>query len=82
MKYKFYQSSRKHRINSQRARFVIENSAPVEVSRGVGNKSLLQWVGVDNRGVRIEIRGERSGNQIDIFHVMPSKYRLKRRRKK
>jgi hypothetical protein len=37
-------------------------------------ESRLIWIGIDNRGLGLEITGIESEDEIFIFHVMPTTY--------
>ena len=75
MEIEFSQSARKHRIGRQRVFFVISTSAPVElVSDGVRPGRLL-WLGVDERGLELEVIGVRTPAGLLIIHVMPLIFR-------
>jgi hypothetical protein len=74
---KFAQSSRKHRIGKAHAIFVMENNEPDESINESGEREFA-WIGLDDRGVELEIAAVIPAWEDDlllVLHVMPTQYR-------
>lgn len=77
MRTKFAQSSRKHRIGRARAIFVMVNNEADESTNERGETELA-WIGLDDRGVELEITAVIPAWDEDVLlvlHVMPTQYR-------
>ena len=72
---RFTSDARKHKIGATHARFVIENSVAVRTPGQNEFEHRLFWVGVDNRGLELEIAGVEFEDEILIIHVMPMNFR-------
>jgi len=69
----FSKSARKHKIGKGRARFVVSGIEPrIEIANG---REKWYWVGVDNRGLLLEIIAIREGSVLTVIHVMPRRFR-------
>jgi hypothetical protein len=75
---RFTSNARKHKIGAAHARFVIENIVAVRTPGQNEFEHRLFWVGVDNRGLELEIAGIEFEDEILIIHVMPMNFRRKR----
>ena len=75
---RFTSDARKHKIGAAHARFVIENSVAVRTPGQNEFEHRLFWVGVDNRGLELEIAGIEFEDEILIIHVMPMNFRRRR----
>jgi hypothetical protein len=75
---RFTSDARKHKIGAAHARFVIENSVAVRTPGQNEFEHRLFWVGVDNRGLELEIAGVEFEDEILIIHVMPMNFRRRR----
>ena len=75
VEYRFTQSARKHRIAKGRALFVLDNFLPKEVPHFVKGERKLFWIGLDDRGLELEIVGIQIDTIVLVIHVMPSKFR-------
>jgi hypothetical protein len=75
---RFTSDARKHKIGAAHARFVIENSVAVRTPGQNEFEHRLFWVGVDNRGLELEIAGIEFEDEILIIHVMPMNFRKRR----
>lgn len=75
VEYRFTQSARKHRIAKSRALFVIDNYLPKEMSHFVTGERKLFWLGLNDRGLELEIIGIQIDTIVLVIHVMPSKFR-------
>ena len=71
-KVRFTRDARKHKIGHARARIVIENNEPMHRPGLFSNEMKLTWIGIDDRGLELEIIGIESDNEIFIIHVMPT----------
>ena len=71
----FTQSARKHRIGKTRAVFVIETVHPIRVHGNSGDPDRLIWIGLDNRGLMLEIEALVLPDCILVIHVMPHRFR-------
>ena len=67
----FAQSSRKHRIGRARALYLIRSEEPQVINHEIIDESRLLWVGLDDRGLDIEIIGILNGDESLVIHVMP-----------
>lgn len=70
-------NARRHRIGRAHAKAVIARVEPVlEPGGGDRGDDVLRWVGLDDRGVELEIVGiVMSADETLIVHVMPTHYR-------
>ena len=73
-KIRFTKNARRHKIGQSHALFVIENNEPMRMPGLLDYESRLIWIGIDNRGLELEITGIESEDEIFIFHVMPTTY--------
>lgn len=74
-KIRFISGARKHKIGRAHARFVIENNLAVRTPGQNEFEHRLFWIGVDNRGLELEIAGIEFEDEILIIHVMPRDFR-------
>ena len=72
---RFGRSARKHRIGKARARFVMENSQPSFVPATDERDQQLQWIGIDQNGVELEIVAVEKPDALLVIHVMPTHFR-------
>ncbi len=79
MKYRFFKSSRKHKISAQRARYVIGTVEPIKLETGRHKETKLLWLGVDSHGVEIEVIGFEYRGIRFITHIMPTKFRRRQK---
>lgn len=78
MEIRFSQSARKHRIGKGRVLEVIA-SCELEAFWADGvDPDRVRWVGVDQRGLELEIVGVRTSRGVLIIHVMPLNFRNRR----
>jgi hypothetical protein len=73
-KIRFTKNARKHKIGQTHALFVIENNEPMRMPRLLDYESKLFWIGVDDRGLELEITGIESDDEIFVIHVMPTAF--------
>lgn len=67
----FAQSARRHRIGRVRALYLIRSEEPKVINHEIIGESRLLWVGLDDRGLDIEIIGILNGDELLVIHVMP-----------
>lgn len=72
---RFTQSARKHKIGKARAISVLEGVNPQELFSKGSEERRFRWVGVDNRGLELEIIGVLTSECLLIIHVMPSRFK-------
>ena len=72
---RFTSDARKHKIGAAHARFVIENNIALQTPGHNEFEHRLFWVGVDDRGLELEIAGIEFEDEILIIHVMPMNFR-------
>lgn len=75
MQVRFSQSARKHKIGKARALHVMNTVEPVSVAADEELEDRLLWVGVDDRGVELEIVGVVEADYLLVIHVMPRQFR-------
>ena len=78
-KIRFTRNARKHKIGQTHALFVIENNEPMRMPGLLDYESKLIWIGVDDRGLEIEITGIESEDEIFVIHVMPTVFIMRGR---
>ena len=71
-KVRFTRDARKHKIGHARARFVIENNEPMQRPGLFKNEKKLTWIGIDDRGLELEVICIEDEYEIFIIHVMPT----------
>jgi hypothetical protein len=74
---RFAQSARKHRIGKAHALAALENAGdPVVVPAPSDDlDDRLVFVGIDDRGVELEIIAVQLPSFLYVIHVMPTKFR-------
>ena len=72
---RFTSNARKHKIGAAHARFVIENNVAIRTQGQNEFEHRLFWVGVDDRGLELEIAGIEFEDEILVIHVMPMNFR-------
>ena len=72
---RFTSDARKHKIGAAHARFVIENNVAVRTPGKNEFEHRLFWIGVDDRGLELEIAGIEFEDGILVIHVMPREFR-------
>jgi len=80
MRIRFTRGAREHRIGKAHAWYVIGTAIP-EIAYGDGNEGgdAIRWVGLDDRGVELEIIGIVLPEEYLVIHVMPTGLRAKGR---
>ena len=74
---RFTQSARKHRIGKARALYVLEQYQPMEVHDSKTGEQNLRWIGIDDRGLELEIIAVVTPEYLLVIHVMPYRFRRK-----
>ena len=74
-KIRFTRDARKHKIGAAHARFVIENNKPIRTPGQNEFEHRLFWVGVDDRGLELEIAGIEFEDEILVIRVMQRNFR-------
>jgi hypothetical protein len=72
---RFTSNARKHKIGAAHAKFVIENNVAIRTQGQNEFEHRLFWVGVDERGLELEIAGIEFEDEILVIHVMPMNFR-------
>ena len=72
---RFTSDARKHKIGAAHARFVVENNVAERTPGQNEFEHRLFWIGVDDRGLDLEIAGIEFEEEILIIHVMPRDFR-------
>lgn len=74
---RFARSARKHRIGKAHARHVIDTSPYTDVPAAEGFDPQRVWVGVDDRGLELEIVAIILADELLVIHVMATALRRK-----
>ena len=74
---RFTQSARKHRIGKARVLYVLEQYQPMEVTDPKSGGRNLRWIGIDDRGLELEIIAVVTPEYLLVIHVMPYRFRRK-----
>jgi len=72
---RFTSNARKHKIGAAHAKFVIENNVAIRTQGQNEFEHRLFWIGVDDRGLELEIAGIEFEDEILVIHVMPMNFR-------
>ncbi len=80
MDIRFTQSARNHRIGKSRALYVIENYSPEFVSGKSLTRDKIIWIGLDDRGLELEIVAVAENDYLLVIHVMPTVFRKEHKR--
>lgn len=72
---RWYRSARRHRIGKAHAMHVITTVEPVLVPASETLDARLVWIGVDDRGIELEIVALDLGDTVVVLHVMPTSLR-------
>ena len=79
MEVRFSRSARKHRIGKAHALFAMEQSERTVVPADDAEGERWLWVGVDDRGLELEIVAIALPEVLLVIHVMPAHYRRRGR---
>jgi hypothetical protein len=72
---RWYRSARRHRIGKAHAMYVIDSVDPVRVPPSADADARLVWIGVDDRGIELEIVALDLEEAVVVIHVMPTDLR-------
>lgn len=72
---RFAKSARKHKIGRAHALFVMKSYEPRRYYKAGFPDERLEWLGVDDRGLELEIVGIKQAAVVLVIHVMPANYR-------
>jgi hypothetical protein len=72
---RFTKSVRKHRIGRGHALFVINSNTPRLISSEGEEENKLMWIGLDDRGLELEVIAVETRGDLVVIHVMPYGYR-------
>jgi hypothetical protein len=75
MRVRFSRSARRHRVGKARALDVMEQTEPTLVPAGRYPDDQYVWVGLDNRGIELEIVDVEKPDCLLVIHVMPTHLR-------
>ncbi len=79
MQVKFTTSARKHRIGRAHALYVMDTTEPKIIPATQETKERQAWIGLDDRGLELEITAVVLPDCLLVIHVMPTHYRKKNR---
>lgn len=71
MQIRFTQSARRHRIGKAHARYVMGAYEPTRIPADDEHSERLVWVGMDDRGLELEIVAVLETDYLLVIHVMP-----------
>ena len=74
---RWFRSARRHRIGKARSLSVMNTIEPEAVPADADFDSRLEWIGVDDRGIELEIVALDLPDAIAVVHVMPTALRRK-----
>lgn len=72
---RWYRSARRHRIGKAHALYVIATTEPTAVPPAEGRDPQLYWLGLDDRGIELEIVALDLADAVVVIHVMPTTLR-------
>jgi hypothetical protein len=72
---RWYRSARRHRTGKAHAMHVINTTDPVHVPPSADLDARLVWIGVDDRGIELEIVASDLPGAVVVIHVMPTSLR-------
>jgi hypothetical protein len=68
---RFAKSARKHHIGKAHVLFVLERFEPLAELPSDGDDQKLLWIGLDYRGLELEVIAVKLSDCILVIHVMP-----------
>ncbi len=74
MELRFTQAARKHRIGKTHARHVVATTDPTPITTNRGEEGWL-YIGVDDRGLELEVIAVEIPEGLLIIHAMPTALR-------
>ena len=72
---RWYRSARRHRIGKAHAMHVIASTEPTHLPASVTADARLVWIGLDDRGIELEIVALDLDDAVVVIHVMPTSLR-------
>ena len=75
---RWFQSARRHHVGRAHALHVMTTNDPTMVPATVSYDERLVWIGVDDRGIELEIVALLLSNALVVIHVMPTALRRPR----
>ena len=72
---RFAQSARKYQIGKAHVLHVLEHCEPTIVLAPKMKDSQLLWIGMDDRGVELEVVAVKMEKYLLVIHVMPHAFR-------
>lgn len=72
---RFTRGSRKHRIGRAHARYVIATTKPGKAKDTETQVMVWTWIGLDDRGLELEIVAIERPDCLLVIHVMPTELR-------
>jgi len=72
---RWYRSARRHRIGKAHAMHVIASTEPTHLPASVTADARLVWIGLDDRGIELEIAALDLDDAVVVIHVMPTSLR-------
>ena len=75
---RWFRSARRHRVGRAHALHVMTTSDPTLVPAEIDADERLIWIGVDDRGIELEIVALLLSDALVVIHVMPTALRRPR----
>jgi hypothetical protein len=75
---RWFQSARRHRVGMAHALHVMTTNEPTVVPAEADADERLVWIGVDDRGIELEIVALLLADALVVIHVMPTALRRSR----
>lgn len=72
---RWFQSARRHRVGRAHALHVMTTNDPTVVPATASYDERLVWIGVDDRGIELEIVALVLPDAVVVIHVMPTALR-------
>lgn len=72
---RWFRSARRHRVGRAHALHVMTTNDPTVVPATAGYDERLVWIGVDDRGIELEIVALLLLDAVVVIHVMPTALR-------
>lgn len=72
---RWFRSARRHRVGRAHALHVMTTTVPTVVPATAAYDERLVWIGVDDRGIELEIVALLLAHAVVVIHVMPTALR-------
>jgi hypothetical protein len=72
---RWFRSARRHRVGRAHALHVMTTNHPIVVPATAAYDERLVWIGVDDRGIELEIVALALPEAVIVIHVMPTAFR-------